>query len=631
MRSQALRESADLEGSYIDTETVNELIDFIARDQPASRSVFDRLLYTHFAPDHPLNSDFAEQALIPLGVADRDFGWSEWIRNNDAEILDYLISRQKTWSATSERGPSDRLRAQWIKWLLTSTVPRLRDAATCALYWYGRHAPVDFFEITVDSLVINDPYVYERCLAASYGVIMACQHPETGHAGVIREFLINVVDRLATSTASHPTNDRLSRTYVVDIFDFARHFYPDLIPSSLGDFNGQVEFPFWQANEVDPIEEADTVREDVVSALYQRGGLHDYRSNLRVDYSNLQTVAAHILGTVWAFGWRRDQLGSIEDPMESRVPRSLFAENCSAKYNNIGFRTFQLNADESFARDGRELFASQVEDPSFPQRLQECPVYLPAWAKPTPREDIEWVTEASIEIPSEFLNPSEITSEPGPWVAVSGYLTDKKQELGREVFGFVVAMLVSQEHAGILNCELGEWNHLSGIDLPHEPTSYMTFAGEIPWSPRFTDDDGYGSSYHQDLRTETDTTVEVEILSHSYNWERRSGLGTRDVPIPSALYSTQFGLSGKPQTFDQFDPDGNPASKSFSGPTGFSGHILFLREDLVRDYAAGRVLIWFARGERWLFETIKDMPQWLSDVRQNQQDLWRLVDSHGGI
>ena len=61
-------------------------------------------------------------------------------------------------------------------WVLTSTVRPLRDKATRALYWYGRRFPQEFFDLVIKSLSINDPYVPERMLAATYGVAMARQH-----------------------------------------------------------------------------------------------------------------------------------------------------------------------------------------------------------------------------------------------------------------------------------------------------------------------------------------------------------------------------------------------------------------------------------------------------------------------
>ncbi len=52
----------------------------------------------------------------------------------------------------------------------------LRDQATRTLYWFGRMNPEALFELTVDSLLVNDPYVCERMLAASYGVAMVLQN-----------------------------------------------------------------------------------------------------------------------------------------------------------------------------------------------------------------------------------------------------------------------------------------------------------------------------------------------------------------------------------------------------------------------------------------------------------------------
>ena len=61
-------------------------------------------------------------------------------------------------------------------WILTSTVRPLRDQATRALYWYGRRFPQDFFKLVMKSFTINDPYVSERMLAATYGIAMARQN-----------------------------------------------------------------------------------------------------------------------------------------------------------------------------------------------------------------------------------------------------------------------------------------------------------------------------------------------------------------------------------------------------------------------------------------------------------------------
>ena len=68
------------------------------------------------------------------------------------------------------------LLAEYIMWILTSTVRPLRDIATRALYWYGRRFPQELFELIMKSFKINDPYVSERMLAATYGIAMARQN-----------------------------------------------------------------------------------------------------------------------------------------------------------------------------------------------------------------------------------------------------------------------------------------------------------------------------------------------------------------------------------------------------------------------------------------------------------------------
>ena len=68
------------------------------------------------------------------------------------------------------------LYAEYIMWILTSTVRPLRDQATRALYWYGRRFPQEFFDLVVKSFTINDPYVPERMLATTYGIAMALQN-----------------------------------------------------------------------------------------------------------------------------------------------------------------------------------------------------------------------------------------------------------------------------------------------------------------------------------------------------------------------------------------------------------------------------------------------------------------------
>ena len=130
-------------------------------------------------PEHPFNASFWSERLSALSMAERDLSWAEYIRRLYRESFEKrLIRFEETCRKRSgicliigkERL---HLMAEYIMWILTSTVRPLRDQATRALYWYGRRFPQEFFDLVMKSFTINDPYVSERMLAATYGIAMA--------------------------------------------------------------------------------------------------------------------------------------------------------------------------------------------------------------------------------------------------------------------------------------------------------------------------------------------------------------------------------------------------------------------------------------------------------------------------
>jgi hypothetical protein len=71
--------------------------------------------------------------------------------------------------------------------------------------------------------------------------------------------------------------------------------------------------------------------------------------------------------------------------------------------------------------------------------------------------------------------------------------------------------------------------------------------------------------------------------------------------------------------------DGTLAALSFSGPTGFEGRLLYLREDLLHRYAAGRQLVLIAYGERQLDLSVHDAGDWLYTIENAGHHIWRYV------
>ena len=137
-RTTALVAAAELEGQYLEQETIDCLAALISQLPTTSPYIFERLWETRGSIAHPLNSDFLTRVLLPMSVSERDLRWSEWVRRHSQEILADLQLLIDDWRRNQQRDERDRLLMGWVKWLLISTVLNLRDLATMAVYWFGR-------------------------------------------------------------------------------------------------------------------------------------------------------------------------------------------------------------------------------------------------------------------------------------------------------------------------------------------------------------------------------------------------------------------------------------------------------------------------------------------------------------
>jgi len=191
----------------------------------------------------------------------------------------------------------------------------------------------------------------------------------------------------------------------------------------------------------------------------------------------------------------------------------------------------------------------------------------------------------------------------------------------------LIAMLVGEADADRLVGELlapaGSIRKMR-LDAPDD---HYTFAGEIPWSETFGRAAFEGVPYQQVVEVANGPNIAVEILAHTYAWESyHSLLNTAGgAVVPSRSFSTALDLRAVAQSFDQVEPDGKGAAKSFSTPDASGGQILYLREDLLKQYAAGRRLVWWIWGERQVRRPNGDLTDHLREIFQRGQDEWRIT------
>lgn len=631
MRSRALRVAARLETAYLNAATVDALLDLVRQ---GDAGLLVQLREVRGTANHPLNAEALDRVLRPMSVSDRDLSWTEWLRRGQDKVLRDLEQLERRWQKEGTLA-GDRLRALWVMWILTSTVRRLRDQATRALYWFGRVDPEGLFELTIDSLAVNDAYVGERMLAATYGVVMSHQQTNAD----FEDHLAPLLDRLATalvdSSATAPTNHYLARLYVRGIFAFAERLYASAVPEQL-----RSKWSFGTPAPVSPITQSDPRVDEVGRTLhmdfenYTLGGLFKDRSNYDMNHQGHQAAVAHVRGVVWSLGWKAATFETLDRDIVNDVlwsegrghrPR---AERYGKKYGWIGFFTYVglLEAQGQFPGGDNRPFSDVDIDPSFPEQppVDGEATAASAWLSPAIESHEYWVRESSTSVPRTLLVRQRIGEHDGPWVAVHGLFKTEDRLLGREVWAFVSALVTSKQSVPRLVAAL------SAGERPwvarDVPSDYYTFAGEMPWHPSFaaeTRAESGQNAYREKVRGGTGN-VEVEALAHGYAWESYHSEMNRagSARVPSRRFSGRLDLRSAPQSFDQYLPDGTRATITLRGVDGLDGDVLYVREDLLRQYVGERAVVWFAFGERELRPYPPSPPKWLMDAQRQQANAW---------
>lgn len=635
LRGRALRLAAHLEPASLDAVTVDALIDLV---RAGDTEILARLWQVRGTQGHPLNAEGLDRALRSMSVADRDLQWTEWVRRNHDDVLgrgrsvlrdlEYLQERWRDGSILT----GDRLRARWVMWTLTSTVRRLRDQATCALYWFGRVDPEGLFALTIDSLRVNDAYVGERMLAAAYGVAMSHQQVDVGFADHLGPLLQQLASALAGQSAAAPTHHYLVRLYVRGIVAFAVKFYPASLPSSLsGTWAFATPAPVQALSKGDPGEDeaGRTLHMDFEN--YTLGRLFDDRGNYDMSHAGHQAAVAHVRGVVWALGWRATTFDTIDNMIaedayrHGRGDRSP-VERYGKKYGRIGFFTYAGILEDQGLLPRESDFSDVDIDPSFPEKppIDGSPSVPEAWLSPSIESHESWVRACTTSLPLGVIRRETIGGHSGPWLAVHGHVSAEDRVPGRRAWAFLSALGVSKGHEPRLVVAL------SAGDRPwvtrEVPSDHYTFAGEIPWHPNFASVALAEGAYREHVRIGSQS-VEVEVLAHDYAWESYHSEMNRagSARVPSHPFSADFDLRGVAQSFDQFLPDGSPATITLSGVDGLDGDVVYIREDLLRRYVADRVIVWFVFGERELRPYPPSPPEWLVDAQRGRANAWNMV------
>ena len=625
-RTTVLVATSELEGQYLERETVDCLAALISQLPTTSPYIFERLWQTRGSAGHPLNSDFLERVLGPMSMSERDLRWSEWVRRHSRDILADLQLLADDWRNNQQRDERDRLLVGWVKWLLTSTVLELRDLATMAVYWFGRGDPKTLFDITVESLSINDKYMPERMLAASYGVAMAYwADPRSANVRQsITQLAQDLYERMFAPDAQYSTAHALMQDYALCIIELAVQVNPQTL-------NGeqlartrrplkQVESPFAAANAVTDLE-----FENVDKAFrmdfenYTIGRLVKGRANYDYNHKEYGDIRRQIRWRVGNLGFSNGQFAELDRMIDNASWHSRGArakvERYGKKYSWIAFfEMYGVRLSQGLLPDWaeHERPSDSDIDPSFPTPPRDWVPELDNPFNRGPEDVVDWISMGSTPEYESILRLEEIDGEPGPWLLLDGFIEQGQEGDDRLIFSFLQCVLAGPSELQQILTYYDRRPYPGNSAIPDAITVTNTFAGEIPWSTRFASTlrDEAGSAERQIVRAfETygpnpQEGVPMELPVVNFSWERALDSSVDQVgsaTVPSPALCERLGLMNHAQQFDLHDSEGATASICLiRRQDKNSSRLLYMREDLFARYAAetGQTIAWLVWGER---------------------------------
>ena len=661
--SFSIRSLFEIDPKLIDENTMKFLTKLF--DFPKNRKKLLRLFKnTVIHVGHPLNVIFLDKLLWNLPMAERDLSWTEFIRENSSEFKVEIKKFEKNCKITKSFNEILRerfyLSAQYFMWLLASTNRPLRYATTRALYWFGRRFPEKLFELTKKSLTINDPYIPERMLVASYGVAMALHNDLSCcnfRKDILPKFAKNLYELMFEKKALYSTTHILMRDYASHTIEIALLHNSKLLKENQ---KKRVKPPFkdggirkWFSKEDRNIREytGNNFPFGTDFNNYTIGRLIPKRGNYDFKYPEYIKVKSNISWRIYSLGYSFKQFGEIDKQIArndfafSRTNNSGKTERYGKKYCWIafyeiaGYRKDKGLLKEKWTEPEERISDTDI-DQSFPEKPKGLKIVEKDYLGGDPKDLAEWIEKGPIPDVSDYLNINKINDIVGPWILLNGFISQDNYDTKRGIFIFLRGFFINEEDIEKFN-KYREKITVEGRRLPEPEDDYYTFEGEIPWCETFSHTkcpkkieiptgkkmiikvpiiivkmrkflesgeviEELGDYSCEELKKgyserEEEITMkfDVEIPVRSFHFVVNEG---QSVYVISKEISTELNLHIEPQYFNMLGDKGEKASIILQlGDLWHNGeNLIYLRKDLLKKYLKkkNKQLIWIVWGER---------------------------------
>jgi hypothetical protein len=451
------------------------------------KSLLSRARATSMVPKHPLNQRFWDPLLRSLLLTQRDLGWTELQRESAYSLERELKGiREKLASTLSQIGSDNvrvGLRIEYLKWLLTSTNRGLRDAVTYTLVILGTSYPKLLFQSTLRSLTINDAYIWERMLAASYGTAMRLR-------GLVAEKQLEHYAHKLYDSMFAP-NARYGTTHI-----FARDFARQSIELALyvrGNFLTPEErkhlSPPYKYGGTRSWGKSDDRNKDEYSSgnsPFPFDFTYDILPRIMpLEISNdhnigIPELTANILWRIYDLGYDFKRFGDLDRRIASTSSSGRSHNRTVDTYGNkyVWIAFYELYGhlqDRGIARirlcESCERVSEIDIDPSFPETPINLQVISSNFLDDSNIDLEAWIKEGGLPNLIPSIIQESINGYRGPWVLLDGYINQENDNTRQARFLFPRGFLIetSSTHKFL---ERLKFQKLKGRWLPEIPEDY---------------------------------------------------------------------------------------------------------------------------------------------------------------
>ena len=550
---------------------INQLLE--SKNQDLRFKTLDVILALSIKNSHPYSSHRLDTYLFKMRMAERDLLWSEFLRKSyGTQTAPKIIS----WAlALTNQRISKSVAKNCLTVLmlfLTSVNKPQRDRSTKAIIKIVFLYPDLIIKLTVYSLTINDPYISERMLSASYGVAMnKWKKCKKDFKKAFIPFCNDLIKEMFLPNSKYGTHNTITRDSAIGCITIASLIDINSIPKS---YKKYLKPPFKHIHL--PFRNPETIDEKIIEEIkhtlhmdfrnYTIGRLIPGRGNYQEDYPGYEDILKQIKDRIYQLGYRlslfdnidreipNQNYGRSEDP--SKTDRYGKKYSWIAFYELYGFR--QANKLIS-----RERFENRISDITFDPSIPEAPksriIKFANLFNPNQKTFSEWLIKGPTPEYRDILVNKNVRGEKGSWVLLHGYIQHSNKD-SREIFTFLRGLLIKKENIDKLKKKFFSNIYPGNSSIPDIPENFYTYAGEIPWSTNYAPDLRYASGkpkpnmmkafsngkfvYYKNINkiiNPLDTQVPNDIFDFYQNngtpagrWVNASGIS---VEIPACTYS----------------------------------------------------------------------------------------------